>query len=376
MGRARRVRGCASTELPSIDLTRRVARARPRRRGRAPPIAGSPGLTAERVRDIAAVLLAAEAIGVAQWCVDTAAEYAKVRVQFGRPIGQFQGVKHRCADMLARTELARAAVWDAAARRRRRRQRRRARDRGRRGARVRRRVPQRRRTACRRSAASASRGSTTRTSICGARSTLHQLVGHARRRGACARARAVQRRRAAPARGRPRPEAEAHRDRGARVPRRDQGPRRAREQRDRLADDGLPHAGLAAAVGPRRRRARAARDRRGVPRREGARAPNIGVGAWALPTLIVYGTPEQQERWILPTLRGEISWCQLFSEPGAGSDLAALSTRADARRRRLGAQRPEGVDVDGQGGRLGHLPRPHRSRRARSTTASRASWST
>ena len=37
-----------------------------------------------------------------------------MRVQFGRPIGQFQGVKHRCADMLARTELARAAVWDAA----------------------------------------------------------------------------------------------------------------------------------------------------------------------------------------------------------------------------------------------------------------------
>ena len=59
---------------------------------------------------------AAEAIGVAQWCVETAAEYAKARVQFGRPIGQFQGVKHRCADMLARVELARAAVWDATAR--------------------------------------------------------------------------------------------------------------------------------------------------------------------------------------------------------------------------------------------------------------------
>ena len=101
------------TELPSLDLTRRVAQL---------DLAGVaipadrrlPGLTAERVRDVAAVLLAAEAIGIAQWCVDTASEYAKVRVQFGRPIGQFQGVKHRCADMLARTELARAAVWDAA----------------------------------------------------------------------------------------------------------------------------------------------------------------------------------------------------------------------------------------------------------------------
>jgi alkylation response protein AidB-like acyl-CoA dehydrogenase len=56
--------------------------------------------------------------------------------------------------------------------------------------------------------------------------------------------------------------------------------------------------------------------------------PGIMVGAWALPNLIVHGTPEQRDRWILPTLRGEITWCQLFSEPGAGSDLASLSTRA------------------------------------------------
>jgi len=53
------------------------------------------------------------------------------------------------------------------------------------------------------------------------------------------------------------------------------------------------------------------------------------VGGWALPPVIMYGTREQQERWIPPTLRGEISWCQLFSEPGAGSDLASLTTRAD-----------------------------------------------
>src|SRR5205085_2268093 len=50
--------------------------------------------------------------------------------------------------------------------------------------------------------------------------------------------------------------------------------------------------------------------------------PNIGVGGWALPNLIVHGTEAQQKRWILPTLRGEIGWCQLFSEPGAGSALA------------------------------------------------------
>src|SRR5271163_499423 len=59
-------------------------------------------------------LLSAEAIGVARWATDTAAEYAKIREQFGRPIGQFQAVKHKCAEMIADTERATAAVWDAA----------------------------------------------------------------------------------------------------------------------------------------------------------------------------------------------------------------------------------------------------------------------
>ncbi len=91
---------------------------------------------------------------------------------------------------------------------------------------------------------------------------------------------------------------------------------------------GLRHAGLARAVGPRREGARAARDRRGVPRREDPQARTSAWAAWALPNLIVHGTEEQQERWIMPTLRGEIGWCQLFSEPGAGSDLASLTTQA------------------------------------------------
>lgn len=66
------------------------------------------------VRDLAAVLFAAEACGTAARSLDTATEHAKVREQFGRPIGQFQGVKHLCADMLVRVEQARALVWDAA----------------------------------------------------------------------------------------------------------------------------------------------------------------------------------------------------------------------------------------------------------------------
>ncbi len=63
--------------------------------------------------------------------------------------------------------------------------------------------------------------------------------------------------------------------------------------------------------------------------RAGLHRPHIGVGAWALPTLISHGSPEQQERWVGPTLLGRMWWCQLFSEPGAASDLASLATRAD-----------------------------------------------
>ena len=59
------------------------------------------------------------------------------------------------------------------------------------------------------------------------------------------------------------------------------------------------------------------------------RRPVLAVGAWALPTIVAHGTLEQQERWVGPTLEGELTWCQLFSEPGAGSDLASLSTRAE-----------------------------------------------
>ena len=68
----------------------------------------------ERVRRTAITLAAAEASGVARWCLDTAVEYAKVREQFGKPIGSFQAIKHLCAEMLETAEAVTAAAWDAA----------------------------------------------------------------------------------------------------------------------------------------------------------------------------------------------------------------------------------------------------------------------
>ncbi|MGY5031459.1 thiolase C-terminal domain-containing protein [Streptomyces sp. 900116325] len=78
------------------------------------PAARAVRIDSGTVRDLAAVLLAAEACGTAAWALDTAVAYAQVREQFGRPIGQFQGIKHLCADMLVRVEQSRALVWDAA----------------------------------------------------------------------------------------------------------------------------------------------------------------------------------------------------------------------------------------------------------------------
>jgi len=65
------------------------------------------------VLDLAAVALAAEQVGGAQACLDMSVEYAKVRVQFGRPIGSFQAIKHKCADMLLEVESAKSAAYYA-----------------------------------------------------------------------------------------------------------------------------------------------------------------------------------------------------------------------------------------------------------------------
>ena len=64
-------------------------------------------------------------------------------------------------------------------------------------------------------------------------------------------------------------------------------------------------------------------------RAAGVKVGDLGIATWVVPSLIAYGSPAQQERFLRPTLSGELRWCQLFSEPGAGSDLASLRTRAE-----------------------------------------------
>lgn len=107
--------GLQREPLAGIDRTRRIASLR---FDGVPAIlvgtagAAAPGLA--RTSDLALVALAAEQVGAAQRCLDMAVDYAKSRIQFGRPIGSFQAVKHRCADMLVLVEGARSAVMHAA----------------------------------------------------------------------------------------------------------------------------------------------------------------------------------------------------------------------------------------------------------------------
>ena len=307
--------------LPGVDRTRRPARVRaddlPDEAFTCP--AGPAG-----VRGIAGLLAAAEAVGAASWCVDTAAEYAGEREQFGRPIGQFQAVKHRCADMLCTLEAARAATWDAAG----------AVDRGDDGADLAVAV------AADLGLEAAYRCAKDCVQVLGGIGFTWEHDAHLFLKRAMATRllvgtpehwRAVT---ASLVRGGRRrditielpDDAEVHRDE-VRAFLADLQEHPKAEWNRRIGDSGylVPHwpAPWGRGAAPLEQLVideefRTARIRR----------PHLAVGAWALPTIIVHGTEEQQERFIPPTLRGELTWCQMFSEPGAGSDLASLTTRA------------------------------------------------
>jgi alkylation response protein AidB-like acyl-CoA dehydrogenase len=292
------------TGLEAVDLSRSLGSV----------VVNAPGEVVADPTGLAVTLMAAEASGVAAWCLKTAVDHAKRREQFGRAIGSFQAVKHLCVEMLCRAEQASSVTWDA------------ARD-----------VDDPLATAVAAAVAldAAMRNAKDCIQVLGGIGftwehdahrylrralALQQLAGgvaHWRRR--VAELALAGARRTHTLEVEPDPEVRAFAQELAGLD--------DAAQRERLADSGylVPHwprpYGLDA--GPARQLviddelARA-----------GVRRPDLVIGGWAGPTILRHGTAEQQERFVRPTLRGELTWCQLFSEPEAGSDLAALRTKA------------------------------------------------
>jgi len=316
------------SNLTSLDATRRVGAVEVE----ACPVPVDrqlPSLTTRRLRQVAVTLMAAEHVGGARWCLETATEYAKVRVQFGRPIGQFQAVKHRLADMAVRVEQMTAVAWDAAV------------------------------AVSVDSPAEQLDGVELATSTAGALTVdgyvrcsqeclqllggigftwEHELHLHFKRahadRQLLGETDVFRRRVAEVARSGVRRDLAADLPDEAEQARRELAPlmdelAAAPEEERRAA---LVEAGLVAPHWPKPW----GRDAGAVEQvvideqlaEVGIARPHIGISAWALPVIIANGTEAQGERWVRPSLLGQLAWCQLFSEPGAGSDLASLTTRA------------------------------------------------
>ncbi|MFC1403398.1 MULTISPECIES: acyl-CoA dehydrogenase [Streptacidiphilus] len=304
-----------------------------------------PGLDADRVRAAVTALYAADASGVVAQSLRTAVDHVKVREQFGRPVGSFQAVKHKAALLLLASELSAAAAWDAA------------------------RSLAQDGTQSRLAAAAAAVVGPGRavdavldavTLLGGIGFTwehdihlywrraisLNALTGPVPTRASdlgalsltAARDFDLELEDKDPAfRGWVAEQLDAAMalppdlsQRPGAWPASGTGPRRTL-----LADTGL-----AAPHWPRPYGLDASPAQQAVIAQEfakrGLERPSSVIGEWAVPTVLAHGEEEQKRRFAVPTLRGEMTWCQLFSEPGAGSDLASLSTRAVQDRERGG----------------------------------------
>jgi alkylation response protein AidB-like acyl-CoA dehydrogenase len=105
--------GVSRSAIPPLDLTRKLARVSFRGTPATRISSGDQTANLERVLGLVCSALAAEQVGGAQRVLEMATEYAKTRLQFGRPIGSYQGIKHKCADMLVSVEMAKSAAYNA-----------------------------------------------------------------------------------------------------------------------------------------------------------------------------------------------------------------------------------------------------------------------
>ncbi|WCO68111.1 acyl-CoA dehydrogenase [Iamia majanohamensis] len=303
---------------PNLDPTRRSARL---------TLDGAPATLLPGARqvlvDLTRTLVSAEAVGVAREATESAAAYAKERVQFGRPIATFQAVKHHCANMLVAAELATAATWDAA----------RAATEG--GDQLSLAAA----TAATLALPAADLDAQLNIQVHGGIAYTFEHDAHMLLRRATVLATLVDVESAAtqvtdltragvsrpPSVDLP-PEAEAVREEVRTFA---EGIRDldADGQRAALIESGYiqPHW-----PAPWGRDAGAVEQL--VVEQEFARAgitrPGYGITGWVILTLIQHATQDQVDRWVLPALRQDVIWCQLFSEPDAGSDAAGVTTRA------------------------------------------------
>jgi alkylation response protein AidB-like acyl-CoA dehydrogenase len=314
-----RAAGGVSSAVPSnLDPSRRAARVT-LLDAPAVPLAGSRQL----LTNIARAVLAAEAIGIAAETTEQAAEYAKVRQQFGRPIATFQAVKHHCANMLVAAELATAATWDA----------------GRAGLGGGDQLSYTAAIAAALAVPAAVDNANLNIQVHGGIGFTWEHDAHLYLRRAAAIAAVVDTEQAAieitdlVRDGVRRPvaidlPAEAEAIRAA-----------IRPDVERLAAlDGvasrqaLIETGYVMPHWPRPWGRDAGALEQLVIEQEfaeaGIKRPSYGITSWNILTLIQHASPDQVARWVPAALRQDVIWCQLFSEPGAGSDAAGIRTRA------------------------------------------------
>jgi len=311
--------GGVQAKVPAnLDQSRRAARVRLD----AAPAIVLPGAR-RLLTDVARAVLAAEAAGVAAETTEQAAEYAKIRQQFGRPIATFQAVKHHCANMLVAAELATAATWDA----------------GRAGLGGGDQLSYTAAIAAVLAGPAAVGNANLNIQVHGGIGFTWEHDAHLYLRRAAAIAAVLETERAAT-------EITELVRRGVSRAAAIDLPPQAEPIRQAIGPDVARLRGL---TGDARKRALIeggyalphwpkpwGRDAGAIEQlvieqelaAAGIKRPSLGITSWIILTLIQYGSPEQVARWVRPALSQEVIWCQLFSEPGAGSDAAGIRTKA------------------------------------------------